>query len=462
MTHWEMHFQQNRERYLEELFEFLRIPSISSLPEHEGDVAEAARWVEARMNAAGIESVRILPTGGHPVVYGEWLNAGDKPTVLIYGHLDTQPVDPLDLWESPPFEPAVRDGRIYARGANDDKGNMLLPILACEALLETTGALPLNVKFFFEGQEEIGSPQLPEFVARNRERLACDLVLSADGGQWAEEQPCLVLGTRGLASVFVDVQGPEHDLHSGTYGGTVANPIHALARILDSLHDPDGRVAVEHFYDDIRPLSEQDRKHAARVPFDRDAYLAETGAPELVGEAGFSTWERAWFRPTVEVNGVYGGFQGTGVKTVLPSTAHAKLSCRLVADQDPERITRLVAEHIERATPPGVRVAATRGKSGAVPYRIPLDHAGLNVAASVLEELYETPPYRVGMGGTIPVNGIFLRELEACTIIFGFGLPDERQHSPNEFFRLEGFDRGQRAYAMILERLARSPVGRTG
>jgi acetylornithine deacetylase/succinyl-diaminopimelate desuccinylase-like protein len=462
MSDWHTYLEGNRERFLEELFEFLSIPSISSLPEHASDVAAAARWVEARLKAAGIDAVEVLPTGGHPVVYGEWLNAGGAPTVLIYGHFDTQPVDPLDLWETSPFEPTVRDGRIYARGANDDKGNMFLPIAACEALLKTAGALPLNVKFFFEGQEEIGSPQLPGFVAEHRDRLACDLVLSADGGQWREDQPCLVMSTRGLAAVFVDVQGPGHDLHSGTYGGTVANPIHALARILDTLHDDEGRVAVEGFYDQVRPMNPEEREATARVPFDREAYLDGIGALDLFGEPGFTTWERAWCRPTLEVNGIYGGFQGAGVKTVLPSTAHAKLSCRLVADQDPEQVTRRVAEHIGRAAPPGVRVTARRGEKGAVPYRIPQDHPGLDVAGSVLEEVYGVVPLRVGMGGTIPVNGIFLRELNACTIIFAFGLPDERQHSPNEFFRLSGFDRGQRAYAMVLERLAGAVGLRSG
>lgn len=457
MIQWQTYLETHRERFLKELFDFLSIPSISSLPEHKSDVIKAAEWVESRMRAAGIEGVRTLATGGHPVVYGEWLNAPGKPTVLIYGHFDTQPVDPPELWETPPFEPALRNDRIYARGASDDKGNMFLPIAACEALLKTSGALPLNVKFFFEGQEEIGSPQLPEFLKRNREFLACDLVLSADGGQLKEDQPCLAMSSRGLASVFLDIKGPEHDLHSGTYGGTIANPIHALARILDSLHDKEGRVVINGFYDDVRPLSEDERKEIAEVPFDRETYLAGIGAPDLFGEPGYSTWERAWCRPTLEVNGVYGGFQGAGVKTVLPSTAHAKISCRLVADQDPERITRLVAEHIERESPPGVTVTATRAENGAVPYRIPRDSAGLVVAASVLEDLYGKPPLRVGMGGTIPVNGIFLRELKASTIVFGFGLPDERQHSPNEFFRLSGFDRGQRAYAMILERLGEHP-----
>lgn len=453
MTQWQAYLDANRKRFLDELFEFLRIPSISSLPENQADVVKAAQWVKARLNAAGMENTEILPTGGHPVVYGEWLNAPDKPTVLIYGHFDTQPVDPLDLWETSPFEPTLRDDRIYARGASDDKGNMFLPITACEALLNTSGTLPLNVKFFFEGQEEIGSPQLPEFLAENRERFSCDLVLSADGGQLNEDLPSLAMSTRGLASLFLDVRGPGHDLHSGTYGGTIANPIHALALILASLHDKDGRVAVEGFYEDVRALTDEERAATADVPFDEEEYLSQIGASELFGEPGFSTWERGWSRPTIEVNGIYGGFQGAGVKTVLPSTAHAKLSCRLVANQDPKRITRLVSEHIERTTPPGVTVTVTEGEKGAYPYQLPPDHPGIAVAASVLEDLYGKPPLRVGMGGTIPVNGLFLRELKAGTVIFGFGLPDERQHSPNEFFRLSGFDRGQRAYAMILERL---------
>lgn len=447
------YLETHRERFLDELFDFLRIPSISSLPEHAGDVEAAARWVEDRMKAAGIESVEIFPTGGHPVVYGDWLHAPGQPTVLIYGHFDTQPVDPLDLWESPPFEPVLRDDRIYARGATDDKGNMFIPIVTTEALLKTAGALPVNVKFLFEGQEEIGSPQLPDFVADHRERLACDLVLSADGGQWREDQPCLIMGTRGLAAVFVDVQGPGHDLHSGTYGGTVANPIHALAHILDTMHDAEGRVAVDGFYDDVRPLSEEERAAIAHTPFDREDYLKETGAVDLFGEEGYTPWERAWTRPTLEVNGIYGGFQGAGVKTVLPSTAHAKISCRLVPDQDPERIVDRVIAHVEGVAPPGVRATARRAESTAVPYRVPSDHPGLGPAASVLRELYGKDPFRVCMGGTIPANGIFLRHLGAYTLIFAFGLPDERAHSPNEFFRLSSYERGLKAYALILERL---------
>ena len=454
MTPWETHLTEQRDRHLDELLDFLRIPSISSLPEHAPAVARAADWVAARLQAAGIQSVRVLPTGGHPVVYGDWLRAAGKPTVLIYGHFDTQPVDPLELWDSPPFEPAIRDGRIYARGATDDKGNLFIPILVAEAMLRTAKSLPVNLKFLFEGQEEIGSPQLPAFMAAQRDLLACDLVLSADGGQWDEDQPALILGTRGLTAVQLDVQGPGHDLHSGTYGGALANPIRALAGILSSMHDPKGRVAVEGFYDDVRPLSEEQRAQTARVPFDETKYLDAAGAPGLFGEPGYSTYERTGLRPTLEVNGIYGGFQGTGIKTVLPSRAHAKISCRLVADQAPQRIAALLEAHVKKVAPPGVQARATHSGEGADPYLIPGDHPALAVASDVLQGLYGREPYRIHMGGTIPANAMFLKLLGAYTIVFAFGLQDERQHSPNEFFRLSSFDRGQKAYGRLLERLA--------
>ena len=275
MSSWENHLMEHRDQYLDELLDFLRIPSISSLSDYRPHVQEAAEWVEARMKAAGIQSVRIMPTGGHPVVYGDWLHAPGKPTVLIYGHFDVQPADPLDLWDSPPFEPTLREGRIYARGATDDKGNMFIPITVTDAILNAKRALPLNVKFLFEGQEEIGSPQLPDFLAANKELFACDLVLSADGTQRGEDQPAIILGTRGLTSVYVDVQGPDHDLHSGTYGGTIANPIHALIQILDSMHDQEGRVAMEGFYDQVRALTQEERAQLARVPFDEAEYLSQ-------------------------------------------------------------------------------------------------------------------------------------------------------------------------------------------
>jgi acetylornithine deacetylase/succinyl-diaminopimelate desuccinylase-like protein len=453
MAGWETYLKEHEDQFINELLEFLRIPSISSLPDHRADVQRAAEWLEARMKAAGIESVRIMPTEGHPVVYGDWLHASDKPTVLIYGHFDTQPVDPLDLWENPPFEPLVKDGRIYARGASDDKGNLFVPIIVVEAMLKTGGSLPVNLKFLFEGQEEIGSPKLPGFIVAKKDLLSCDLVLSADGGQWDENQPALTLGTRGLAAIYIDVEGPDHDLHSGTYGGTIVNPIHALVRILDSMHDGDGRVTVDGFYDDVRSLTDEERAQLARVPFDEAKYLKELGATSVFGEPGFTTYERAWARPTIEVNGIYGGFQGEGLKTVLPSTAHAKVSCRLVADQDPSKIADLVLAHVREASPPGVKVKATRGESAAIPYLVPADHHGIRIAASVLEDLYGKEPYQIRSGGTIPVNALFLQHLHAYTVVFSFGLHDERQHSPNEFFRMSSYERSQKAYGMLLNRL---------
>jgi acetylornithine deacetylase/succinyl-diaminopimelate desuccinylase-like protein len=454
MGTWEAYLDEHRERFLGELKEFLRIPSISSLPDNRLHVHKAAEWIEARLAGAGIESVHIMPTGGHPVVYGDWLHAPEKPTVLIYGHFDVQPVDPLDLWENPPFEPVIKDERIYARGASDDKGNMFIPITVAEAMLQTLGSLPVNVKFLFEGQEEIGSPQLPDFISAKGDLLKCDLVVSADGGQWDEDQPALVLGSRGLVAVFLDVEGPDHDLHSGVYGGTIVNPIHGLARIIDSMHDVDGRVTVEGFYDEVRSLTDEEGRQMARVPFDEAEYLRETGAQNIFGEPGFSTYERAWARPTLEVNGIYGGFQEQGMKTVLPSTAHAKITCRLVADQDPSRIADLLVSHVKRAAPAGMKVFAAASEKGAMPYLIPDDHRGLHIAGEVLRDLYGREPYRIRSGGTVPVNFLFLHHLNAYTIVFAFGLRDERIHSPNEFFRLASFTRGQRAYGMLLHRLA--------
>jgi acetylornithine deacetylase/succinyl-diaminopimelate desuccinylase-like protein len=454
MTSWDIYLREQRGRFIDELMEFLRIPSISALPGHAADVQRAAQWVEARMKAAGIESVRILPTGGHPVVYGDWLHARGMPTVLIYGHFDTQPVDPLNLWNHPPFEPVIEDGRIYARGATDDKGNMFIPIIVAEAILSTSRKLPVNIKFLFEGEEEIGSPKLPELIAAHKDLLSCDMVLSADGTQWEEEQPALIMGTRGLAAVFVDVRGPDHDLHSGIYGGTIANPIHALTQILNSMHDQDGRVTLDGFYDDVRSLSDEERSQIGRVPFDEAAYLRETGSSSIFGEPGFTTYERVGARPTLEINGIFGGFQGEGLKTVLPATAHAKISCRLVADQSPSKIADLLVSHVNKFAPPGVTVTAVKSKSGALPYLIPPNHHGLKVAASVLKDVYGKDPYHIRTGGSIPANAMFLEHLKACTIIFAFGLHDEHQHSPDEFFRLTSYERGQKAYGMLLNRLA--------
>jgi acetylornithine deacetylase/succinyl-diaminopimelate desuccinylase-like protein len=458
MSSWQKYLNDNQSRFVDEMLDFLSIPSISSLPEHAADVEAAGEWVARRMQEAGIENIEILPTGGHPVVYGDWLHAPGKPTVLIYGHFDTQPVDPEELWKTPPFKPTIDGDRIYARGASDDKGNMLVPILAVEALLKGEGTLPLNLKFLFEGQEEIGSPQLPPFMVKHRQRFACDMAVSADGGQWGEDQPELTIAARGICALQVDVVGPEVDLHSGVYGGTVQNPIHAIAAIIAGLHDAEGRISVPGFYDQVRPITEDDRTKIAAVPFDADAYKKRLGVNELYGEVGYSTHERAWARPTLEINGIWGGFAGVGMKTVLPSEAHAKITCRLVPDQQPAQIAQLVKAHVERLAPPGVKVNVTIFANAALPYRSPADHVGNRAAYAVLEELYGKEPYYTRSGGSVPLLTMFHTELGAHTVNFGFGLPDENIHSPNEFWRLSSFRKAQTGYCMLLQELATAQV----
>lgn len=455
MTTWNDFLVAHRQRFEAELLDFLRIPSISSLPANAPDVRRAGEWVVARMRAAGIENVRILETGGHPVVYGDWLHAPGQPTVMIYGHFDTQPVDPLDLWIRPPFEPTVLDGRVYARGASDDKGNMLPPILAVEALLQSEGRLPVNVKFFFEGQEEIGSPQLAPFVAAHKELLTCDMVLSADGGQWDDHQPALGVGFRGICALQIDVTGPDHDLHSGVYGGAVHNPIHGLVQILSSMRSEDGKVLVKGFYDAVRALSAEERDQIARVPFDETRFKSEIGVDALFGEPGYSALERTWARPTLELNGIWGGFQAEGTKTVLPSQAHAKITCRLVADQDPDQIEAAIADHVKRVTPAGIQATVTRF-GGSNPYLMPEDHPGNAAARAALMELYGVEPFYARSGGSIPVCSMFLEHLGVYTISYGFGLRDENIHSPNEFFRLSNFVRGQEGYCIVLHKLAQA------
>ncbi len=456
MSTIETYLQENEPRYTDELLDFLRIPSVSALPERVDDVRRAAQWVADRLTAAGLDNIQILPTGGHPVVYADWLHAPDRPTVMIYGHFDVQPADPLELWASPPFEPVTRDDRVYARGASDDKGNMLIPILAVEALLQTEGALPVNVKFFLEGQEEIGSPQLPAFIAERRDLLACDLVVSADGGQYDETHPALLVSSKGLGGVQIDVRGARTDLHSGVYGGAVANSIHALTHIIDSMRSPEGKILVEGFYDKVAPLSAEDRAAIAAVPFDEAALRGQVGVNALVAEPGYTPQEHMAARPTLEVNGIWGGFQGEGTKTVLPAEAHAKITCRLVPDQDPATIRDLLAAHVAHHAPPGVTVAVQPLPGAARPYYIPTDHWGNRAAATVLTTLYGVEPYQSRTGGSIPVCELFLDTLGVYTVGFAFGLKDEQIHAPDESFRLGSFRRGQRAYARLLHELGRA------
>ncbi|GGF54687.1 peptidase M20 [Azorhizobium oxalatiphilum] len=454
MRDWRAYLADHQMEFLEQLKEFLRIPSISADPARLPDVDRAAAWVAARVSAAGLEHVEVLRAGRYPMVYADWLHAPGRPTVLIYGHFDVQPVDPVDAWTHPPFEPTIVDDRIYARGASDDKGNMLVPILVLEAFLRTRGALPVNVKLLFEGQEEILSPDLPAFVAAARERLSCDMVVSADGWQWSETEADLRVGLRGLCALEVTVRGPATELHSGSHGGAVANPAQALVRLLASLHGDTGRVAVPGFYDEVLPLDETARSQIAAVPFDEAAYRARVGVSALAGEPGFSPRERIGVRPTLEINGITSGYAGSGVKTIIPAQASAKITCRLVPDQAPAVIAERVRAHLAAQALPGVEVEVQVLPNAARPYLIPMDHPANQAAAEVLTELYGRAPYYTRSGGSIAILDLFRQELDAFTVIYGFGLPDENFHAPDEFLRLSGFRLGQEGYGRLLERIA--------
>lgn len=452
---WLDYLQKQRHQHLDELKEFLAIPSISSLSEHQQDVRRAAQWTARALEKAGLENVEVMETGGHPVVYGDWLKAEDQPTVLIYGHYDVQPVDPLEQWVSPPFQAEIRNHKIFARGATDDKGQTFMHIKIVEALLHTNGTLPLNVKFCIEGEEEIGSPNLDDFVERHKKKLAADVLLVSDTPMLEKGKPAVCYGLRGLAGLQIDVKGTKGDLHSGLYGGAVQNPIHALSSILASMHDEDGRVSVAGFYDDVRPLTEAERKEFDSLSFDEEQLKQELGVDELFGEKGFSTLERTWARPTLEINGVYGGFQGEGIKTVIPAEAHAKISCRLVPDQDPEQILKLLHEHIQKHTPPGVTVTTVPFDKGQ-PFLTPFDHPAIQAAGRALKAAYGTEPAFTRMGGSIPIVETFHRLLNVPAVLLGFGLPNENFHAPNEHFHLENFDKGLETLGYYLFELEKS------
>jgi acetylornithine deacetylase/succinyl-diaminopimelate desuccinylase-like protein len=450
---WEQYLADREQQHLDELMEFLRIPSVSALPEHQGDVLRAAEWVAAQLQQAGVPEVRLLPTRRNPIVFGHWQVSEDQPTALIYGHYDVQPPDPLDLWQSPPFEPAIRDGRIYARGACDDKGNLLMPVKAIEALARTQEQPPINVKFFIEGEEEIGSPSLRPFVQAERDRLACDFVICADGDMFGPNDPSLTVATKGLVACQVNLRTADTDLHSGLYGASMPNAVMALARLAATFHTPDGRVAVDGFYDRVRDLTPEEREEIAAIPFDEEQYRRSVGAVDLWGEPGYSVLERNWARPTLDLNGIWGGFQGSGTKTVTPCEAHLKISARLVADQGPEEILDLIACHVACYCPPGAEVNFVPFPGAAHPFMIRRDHPALQTAGVVLHDLYEKEPLVVRMGGTLPVAEIFQRELDADMIFFTWSMPGCNMHAPNEWFRLEDFRIARRAFCAYLNAL---------
>ena len=441
----------HHDRTLQELIEFARIPSVSADPDHRTDIAAASQWVADQLRQAGPIDVRSISTAGNPVVYGEWLDAPGAPTLLIYGHYDVQPAEPLDKWLSEPFRPEVRDGRLYGRGVSDNKGPLLIPIKVAQAFFATRGSLPLNVKFLFEGEEEIGSRNLAPFIVANTQLLKADWVLSADGAMWRSDEPSITIASRGVAALEFSILGANRNLHSGRYGGSVPNALHALAELIASLHTPDGRVAVEGFYEDVSAPPQHERQEIAALPFDEARFLADVGVLAPVGEAGYNTLERQWVRPTLEVNGMWGGYQGQGSQTVTPNEAHAKISCRLVPDQRPDAIRAQVIRHLETHLPPGVGLSASSQEHGALPYRIPSDHPGLKTAERVLAEVYGTAPLRVRMGSTLPVSAVFKRTLALDTVFFSFSTADEDFHAPNEFFRVKRLHEGLQAWARYWE-----------
>jgi len=444
---------ETAEARLADYVEFLRIPSVGGMPVHDGDTRACAEWVAARLRRAGLKTVEVSETARHPVVYGEWLEAPGAPTVIAYAHYDVQPVDPLELWVRPPFEPHVEDGRVYARGAEDDKAQLHMHIAALEALLRTRGRLPLNVKYIFEGEEESGSEHLDGWLEEHRGRLGADLAVVSDGSFFEGNIPAVGYALRGLTYMEIRVSGPSLDLHSGGYGGTVENPANALARIIASFHDADHRVAVPGFYEDVLPLSEVEREALARLPFDAEEYRRQMGVPALVGEKGYPILEQRWARPTLDVNGIWGGWMGDGPKTIIPAWAAAKVSCRLVPNQGPRHVFELVRDHVAGVTPRGVRSEVTLVNVGR-PALTPIDHPAAQEAFAALKETFGREPVFVREGGSVPVGASFQSILGLPIVLFGFGPPDGQAHAPNEWMDMANYEGGIRAIVRYWERLA--------
>ncbi|HVO98457.1 MAG TPA: dipeptidase [Bryobacteraceae bacterium] len=434
--------QQNQARLLDELFAFLRIPSISTLPEHKGDVDRAARFVADALAAAGLEHVEVIPTAKHPLVYADWLNAPGKPTVLCYGHYDVQPPDPLELWKSPPFEPEVRDGNIYARGSADDKGQVYMHIKAVEALRAVHGTLPVNLKFLIEGEEEIGGESVAEYVARNPAKLKADVALVSDTALYAEGIPTLCIGLRGLVYTEIEAKGPARDLHSGLYGGAAPNAVFGLVELLAKLKDANGVIQIPGMYDDVEAPAPAEKKSWESLPFNEVEFLKnEVGSTALTGERGYSVLERVWARPTLEVHGIAGGFTAAGAKTVIPATATAKVSMRLVPKQNAEKIIEAYKKFVQDNAPAGIQLEVRVLSSGEAIMVNP-DHHAIDVAAHAFSDVLGRETVFVRSGGSIPIVGDFARHLQIPTILMGFGLPDDGLHSPNEKYKLSNYYAG--------------------
>jgi acetylornithine deacetylase/succinyl-diaminopimelate desuccinylase-like protein len=433
--------QSQRQEHLDQLKELLAIPSVSTQPEHQDDVIRAADWLAAHMWAIGLSEVGVYPTARHPVVYGHWTGASDAPTVLVYGHYDVQPPEPLELWHTPPFAPSVQEGNVYARGASDDKGQLFVHLKAVEAFMRTAGRLPINVKFLLEGEEEIGSPSLERFVADHRERLAADVVLISDSHILAPDQPALVYGLRGMCYMEIEVQGPSQDLHSGSYGGAIHNPAEVLCQIVGALKDEQGRITIPGFYERVAPISDEEHAALACVPFSAAQFRQETGVAKTWGEAGYSVLEQTSARPTLDVNGLVSGYIGEGGKTIIPAWARAKVSMRLVADQDPDEVRRLFTAYVQALTPDTVRLTV-RNWGLARPALVDRGIPEMQAAVRAYERAFGVSPVFIREGGSIPVVTLLKEALGLDTILMGFGLPDDNIHGPNEKLHLENFYRG--------------------
>jgi acetylornithine deacetylase/succinyl-diaminopimelate desuccinylase-like protein len=443
----------NRDRYVEELKQYLAIPSISALPQHAADVRRCAEWTADELRRVGLQQVRLIETAGNPVVYGDWLSAPGLPTLLFYGHYDVQPVDPLNEWVSPPFEATVRDGEIYARGAADDKGQVFMHMKAVEAHLKQDARLPVNMKFFIEGEEEVGSTHLDEFVRSHKQELSADVVVISDSPMFDRGIPSICYGLRGLSYFQIDLRGSRSDLHSGSFGGAVANPAFVLTQILAQMKDRSGRIRIPGFYDDVRALSDAERAEWKKLPFNETRYRKELGAPKLFGETGYTTLERTWARPTFEINGLLSGFTGEGAKTVLPATAMAKVSMRLVPDQDPGRIGDLFEAYVRKIAPKTVELKITR-MHGGKPWMTEFDNRFVRAAGRAIERGFGKPPVFNREGGSIPVVSTFQEELGVPSVLFGVGLPDENAHAPNEKLDLGNFHSGIIASAYLYQEIA--------
>jgi acetylornithine deacetylase/succinyl-diaminopimelate desuccinylase-like protein len=444
----------NRDRYVEELKQYLAIPSISALPQHAGDVKRAAEWSADEMRRVGMQNVRLVDTPGYPVVYGDWLGAEGAPTILFYGHYDVQPVDPVELWDSPPFEATIRDGEIYARGSADDKGQVFMHFKAIEAHLKQTGRLPVNIKVILEGEEEVGSKHLDDFVKGHRDELKADVVVISDSPMFDRGIPSICYGLRGLVYCQIDLRGTKSDLHSGSFGGAVANPAFALATLLAQMKDRSGRVRIPGFYDDVRELRQEERDQWKRLPFNEKRYAKELGAPKLWGETGYTTLERVWARPTFEVNGLLAGFTGEGAKTVIPAVSMAKVSMRLVPDQDPDKIAQLFEAYVKKVAPKTVELKVTR-MHGGKPWMTDFDNRYVQAAGRAIHRGFGKEPVFNREGGSIPVVATFQEILGLPSVLFGVGLPDENAHAPNEKLDLGNFHGGIIASAFLYDEIAR-------